>query len=52
LKQVSPALGERRLRRDNKFPASGFEGDVSRIWDSNIFGKPFYDMPERGSPPK
>ena len=30
------------------FLLQGFDGDVSRIWESNIFGKSLYDIAEEG----
>ena len=30
------------------FLLQGFDGDVNRIWQSNIFGKSLYDIAEEG----
>jgi stage IV sporulation protein A len=43
--EVSPALGgEKASEEIINFLLQGFEGDVSRIWESNIFGKSLYDI--------
>ena len=42
---VSPAIGgESASEEIINFLLQGFEGDVSRIWESNIFGKSLYDI--------
>lgn len=47
--EVSPALGgEKASEEIINFLLQGFEGDVSRIWDSNIFGKSLYDIAGEG----
>ena len=46
---VSPALGgEKASEEIINFLLQGFEGDVSRIWESNIFGKSLYDIAGEG----
>ena len=43
--EVSPALGgEKASEEIINFLLQGFEGDTSRIWESNIFGKSLYDI--------
>jgi len=43
--EVSPAIGgERSSEEMINFLLQSFEGDVSRIWESNIFGKSLYDI--------
>ena len=47
--EVSPALGGESASEDIiNFLLQGFEGDVNRIWESNIFGKSLYDIAEEG----
>ena len=47
--EVSPALGgEKSSEEIINFLLQGFEGDVSRIWESNIFGKSLYDIAGEG----
>ncbi len=47
--EVSPALGGETASEDIiNFLLQGFEGDVNRIWESNIFGKSLYDIAEEG----
>lgn len=47
--EVSPALGgERASEEIMGFLLQGFDGDVSRIWESNIFGKPLSDIAGEG----
>ena len=47
--EVSPALGGEKASEDViNFLLQGFEGDVSRIWESNIFGKSLYDIAGEG----
>ena len=47
--EVSPALGgERASEEIINFLLQGFEGDTSRIWESNIFGKSLYDIASEG----
>ena len=46
---VSPAIGgESSSEEIINFLLQGFEGDVSRIWESNIFGKSLYDIAGEG----
>ena len=43
--EVSPALGgEKASDEIMSFLLQGFDGDISRIWESNIFGKSLYDI--------
>lgn len=43
--EVSPALGgEQASEEIMSFLLQGYNGDVSKLWDSNIFGKPLYDI--------
>ena len=47
--EVSPALGGESASEDIiNFLLQGFDGDVNRIWESNIFGKSLYDIAEEG----
>lgn len=47
--EVSPALGgEKASEEIINFLLQGFDGDVNRIWESNIFGKSLYDIAEEG----
>lgn len=47
--EVSPAVGgEKASEEIINFLLQGFEGDVSRIWDSNIFGKSLYEIAGEG----
>ena len=47
--EVSPALGgEKASEQIINFLLQGFEGDTSRIWESNIFGKSLYDIANEG----
>jgi len=47
--EVSPALsGEKASEEIINFLLQGFEGDVSRIWESNIFGKSLYEIASEG----
>lgn len=47
--EVTPALGGETASEDIiNFLLQGFEGDVNRIWQSNIFGKSLYDIAEEG----
>ena len=42
---VSPAIGgETASEEILGFLLQGFDGDASRIWESNIFGKSLYDI--------
>ena len=43
--EVSPAIGgEKSSEEMINFLLQSFEGDVSKIWESNIFGKSLYDI--------
>lgn len=47
--EVSPAVGgEKASEEIISFLLQGFEGDVSKIWESNIFGKSLYDIASEG----
>ena len=47
--EVSPALGgEKASEEIINFLLQGFDGDVNRIWESNIFGKSLYDIAGEG----
>lgn len=43
--EVSPIMGtEKQSEEMVDYLLQQFEGDTSRIWDSNIFGRSFYDL--------
>ena len=47
--EVSPAVGgEKSSEEIINFLLQEFEGDVSKIWESNIFGKSLYDIAGEG----
>lgn len=47
--EVTPAIGGQNASEDIiNFLLQGFDGDVNRIWESNIFGKSLYDIAEEG----
>ena len=47
--EVTPAIGGETASEDIiNFLLQGFDGDVNRIWQSNIFGKSLYDIAEEG----
>lgn len=47
--EVSPAVGgEKASEEILGFLLQSFDGDTSKIWDSNIFGKSLYDIAEEG----
>lgn len=47
--EVSPAVGgETASEEIVSFLLQGFDGDINRIWESNIFGKSLYDIAEEG----
>lgn len=48
--EVTPALGSGDQTNEEilGFLLQGYEGDVSRIWESNIFGKSLYDIASEG----
>ena len=47
--EVSPAVGGERSSEDIiNFLLQEFEGNVGKIWESNIFGKSLYDIANEG----
>ena len=47
--EVSPAVGgEKASEEIVSFLLQGFDGDMNRLWESNIFGKSLYDIAEEG----
>ena len=47
--EVTPAIGGETASEDIiNFLLQGFDGDVNRIWQSNIFGKSLYDIAQEG----
>ena len=47
--EVSPAVGgEKASEEVVSFLLQGYDGDINRIWESNIFGKSLYDIAEEG----
>jgi stage IV sporulation protein A len=47
--EVNPAVGGEKSSEDIiSFLLQEFEGDTSRIWESNIFGKSLYDIAGEG----
>ena len=47
--EVTPAIGGEGASEDIiNFLLQGFDGDVNRIWQSNIFGKSLNDIAEEG----
>ena len=47
--EVSPAVGGEKASEDIiSFLLQEFEGDVSKIWESNMFGKSLYDIAGEG----
>ena len=47
--EVTPAIGGETASEDMiNFLLQGFDGDVNRIWQSNIFGKSLNDIAEEG----
>lgn len=47
--EVSPAIGGSNASEDIiSFLLQGFDGDVNRIWESNIFGKSLNELAEEG----
>ena len=47
--EVSPAVGgEKASEEIVSFLLQGYDGDINRIWESNIFGKSLYDIAEEG----
>lgn len=46
---VSPNIGgENASDEIISFLIQGFDGDMNRLWESNIFGRPLYDIAEEG----
>ena len=47
--EVNPAVGGTGASEEIiGFLLQGFDGDVNRIWESNIFGKPLSELAEEG----
>ena len=47
--EVTPAIGGESASEDIiNFLLQGFDGDINRIWQSNIFGKSLNDIAEEG----
>ena len=47
--EVSPAVGgEGASEEIISFLLQGYDGDMSKLWGSNIFGKPLYDIAKEG----
>ena len=47
--EVSPAIGGESASEDIiNFLLQGFDGDVNRIWESNIFGRSLNELAEEG----
>ena len=47
--EVTPAIGGETASEDIiNFLLQGFDGDVNRIWQSNIFGKSLNELAEEG----
>ncbi len=47
--EVSPAIGgERASEEVINFLLQGYDGDINRIWESNIFGKALNDIAGEG----
>ena len=47
--EVSPAIGgEKASEEVINFLLEGYDGDIQRIWESNIFGKPLNDIAAEG----
>ena len=47
--EVSPAIGgESASEEVINFLLEGYDGDINRIWESNIFGKPLNDIAAEG----
>ena len=46
---VTPSIGGDNASEEIiSFLLQGYEGDMSRLWESNIFGRPLYDIAEEG----
>ena len=47
--EVSPAVGgEGASEEIISFLLQGYDGDMTKLWESNIFGKPLYDIAREG----
>lgn len=47
--EISPSIcGENASDEIIGFLLQGYEGDMSKLWDSNIFGRPLYDIAQEG----
>ena len=47
--EISPAVGgEGASEEIISFLLQGYDGDMSKLWESNIFGKPLYDIAKEG----
>ena len=47
--EVSPAVGgEGASEEIISFLLQGYDGDMSKLWESNIFGKPLYELAREG----
>lgn len=47
--EVTPAIGGETASEDIlNFLLQGFDGDINKIWQSNIFGKSLYNIAEEG----
>ena len=47
--EVSPAVGgEGASEEIISFLLQGYDGDMTKLWESNIFGKPLYDIAKEG----
>ena len=47
--EVSPVVGgEGASEEIISFLLQGYDGDMSKLWESNIFGKPLYDIAREG----
>ena len=47
--EVSPAIGGESASEDIiSFLLQGFDGDVNKIWESNIFGRSLNELAEEG----
>ena len=45
--EVTPSIGGDNASEEIiSFLLQGYEGDMSRLWESNIFGRPLYDIAE------
>lgn len=47
--EINPAVGgEGASEEIISFLLQGYDGDMSKLWESNIFGKPLYDIAKEG----